>query len=443
VSKHLAPLPPGTDVSVENWLENTKYSKSRKAQLYDLYIRELKMPPNSRVKAFIKRESYASYKNPRGIYSRSDSFKIFLGPYIKVVEEAVFKSNYFIKKIPVEDRAKYIVDRFGLQNGATLDDKSFLLRILSTDYTSFEASFLPELMDAVEMVLYEYMLQNVRDGPEIVRVMRKVLMGKNKINFAGKLLVQMIAHRMSGEMNTSLGNGFSNLMVYLFNCEELKCRQTDCVVEGDDLLGLYVGPKFDVRMYERFGFIIKMDYLSSTNKASFCGQIFDYDSLTVIADPLKILLNFGWADQQYVNASAQTRLKLLRAKAMSFLALYPGCPIIQSLALAHIRLTMNIVPDFRVLDPWLRQHISLKLENITEERARVVQPSARVLMQDVFHVSWDSQVQLEAYFDSLTEVQPLQHPAIYEMCSSVHFDYDRDYVRLRGEPKPFARAAWC
>jgi len=143
VSKHLAPLPPGTDVSVENWLENTKYSKSRKAQLYDLYIRELKMPPNSRVKAFIKRESYASYKNPRGIYSRSDSFKIFLGPYIKVVEEAVFKSNYFIKKIPVEDRAKYIVDRFGLQNGATLDDKGFLLRILSTDYTSFEASFLP------------------------------------------------------------------------------------------------------------------------------------------------------------------------------------------------------------------------------------------------------------------------------------------------------------
>jgi len=46
----------------------------------------------------------------------------------------------YIKKIPVSERPKYILDLFGSDDG----------EIVATDYTSNEASFVAALMDALE-----------------------------------------------------------------------------------------------------------------------------------------------------------------------------------------------------------------------------------------------------------------------------------------------------
>ncbi len=77
---------------------------------------------------------------------------------------------------------------------------------MATDYTSFEALFTPELMDAVEMQLYDYMLEHVSGGKDTLRLIRRVQLGRNHID-SKYVSVDISGKRMSGEMCTSLGNG--------------------------------------------------------------------------------------------------------------------------------------------------------------------------------------------------------------------------------------------
>jgi len=65
LERNLTPLNPATtDLSFENWLDNTKYSEGRKNQLRCVHERMNGLPKGSRakVKAFIKRESYLPIK---------------------------------------------------------------------------------------------------------------------------------------------------------------------------------------------------------------------------------------------------------------------------------------------------------------------------------------------------------------------------------------------
>lgn len=72
----------------------------------------------------------------------------------KRIEQALFQLPYFIKKIPVEERATYVLDRL-FESGAIY---------YSSDYTSFETHFTAELMDAVEFELYRFMAPDDREG---------------------------------------------------------------------------------------------------------------------------------------------------------------------------------------------------------------------------------------------------------------------------------------
>lgn len=80
---------------------------------------------------------------------------------------------------------------------------------------------------------------------------------------------------MSGDMCTSLGNGFSNKMKAEFLA--YKAGGTiDGFVEGDD--GLFV-TNFELRSsdYEKLGFTIKIEEIADPCEASFCGMIFGED----------------------------------------------------------------------------------------------------------------------------------------------------------------------
>ncbi len=78
---------------------------------------------------------------------------------------------------------------------------------------------------------------------------------------------------MSGEMNTSLGNGFSNLMFMLYACE-IQGIECDGIVEGDDgafALSLKPGQKFDESIFAEMGLTIKLEKHTDLMSMSFCG----------------------------------------------------------------------------------------------------------------------------------------------------------------------------
>jgi len=156
------------------------------------------------VKGHCKDETYPDIKPLRLINAREDFSKGFLGPIFSSIEHQVCKLPWFIKYIPVQDRPRAIMDKL-IREGAMY---------VCTDYTSFEAHFEPHIMWALEEPLYRFMCVDLpaeeRDG--FMRFWHEHVRGKNKLDIADQLNCTLPGVRMSGEMNTSLGNGWCNLV---------------------------------------------------------------------------------------------------------------------------------------------------------------------------------------------------------------------------------------
>lgn len=410
IRKNLSPLPPDTDVSFETWLGKTNYPEWRKNELRAAWA-ALDDPFDKKavqklflVSSFIKDEDYTDYKHARGINSRSDAFKCLVGPMFKLIEEQVYKHPAFIKHVPVAERPAYIT-RMLHMSGA---------KYLASDYTSFEALFVRELMEACEFELYQYMTMNLPDGDWFDQMCKVVLGGKNECRFKF-FVVYLQAVRMSGEMCTSLGNGFTNLMAMEFVSRRCGSTEVAGVVEGDDGLFAINGPTPTAEDFAKLGLVIKLEVHEKLSTASFCGIVFDESDLVNIADPFKILAGFGWGNRQnrYVKSS---RLRaLLRCKALSLLAQYPGAPVLQELALYGLRVTNDIMTmkAFKVVnsrgalgDEWHRQQVLHALNNgvFTQH----VPTRTRLLMEEKFGLRLEDQYKIEAYLASLQTLEPLK-----------------------------------
>lgn len=412
---NVTPLPSSVDVSVDTWLAGSNYTIKRREALRVLAsdIERKGLPWNAHeVLSFIKDEPYSTFKHCRGIYSRRDAYKVRFGPWFKVLENALFSLKWFIKKHPVLDRPRLLRDMFPNYGYVDRDDQ-FVERIVNTDYSSFEGSFVPDNFD-VEFVLYRWLLQNVPGGPEFCDEAERILKGENHLIFKW-FRARVIGLRMSGEMNTSLGNSFFNLMKFAHIMHCMGITDYDVLVEGDDLLARFVGPKINPLFYELSGLIVKIIYVSRPGEASFCGQLFDDDSLTVIADPVKVMLNFGYTHFRYVGCSHRVRMELIRAKAMSILALHAGCPILQQLAQTFIRLTDGYRYRLETVNKWKLTVLRDLLKQTLKPRP--VSFSSRIFFEQQFGITIAEQFDIEASLRAIHRIEPIDIPLFLDSCS--------------------------
>ena len=294
-------------------------------------------------------------------------------------------------------------------------------QIVGSDYSSFEKHFNKNTFQ-IEMILYEYMLQNVPQGSLLVKILELVLMGVNELIFR-RVKIDVPAGRMSGEMNTSLGNGFANLMLFLFICEDSGCSDADCLVEGDDLVGKFKGKLVESK-YTECGFTIKLVYFDKYYYASFCGLVYHPIDMVSMPDPIKVILNVGWVSARYVHCSEKKRKQLLRCKGYSLLYQYAGCPIVQELAMCILRLTSGC----RYLIPaewshWQRKNFK------TTGVAKAIGYDSRLVMERCFGVTVSEQYELEKYFLNKPDISPIEHWALDRHFSIDVKDYYRRFVR--------------
>jgi hypothetical protein len=194
-------------------------------------------------------------------------------------------------------------------------------------------------MEACEMELYHYMTKNLPLGHVFMYVVTSTLLEVNTCIFK-YFIVEILCKRMSGEMNTSLGNGFTNWAItkYVFWVYVLEAYS---IHEGDD--GLIISrTRITVVMFTGLGLVIKIEEVEDICKASFCGQIFDPDDQINIVNPIDEVIEVGWLDKRYFGARRKLKIQLLRCKALSLAHQYPGCPVIQPLAQAILRVTKPI-----------------------------------------------------------------------------------------------------
>lgn len=405
-------LPPDTSFDFEEWLQSTDYTETRKNELREVYS---KMPifgiPTiyKVVKCFIKWEFYTEYKPVRGIYARVDEFKCLFGPIVKAIEKIVYNTlgpdghPWFIKTTPVADRPRIISEHFA----------SFS-KVMVSDYSSFEQSFRPRIMKAIDFPILNWFLGSapVRNKKEIF----ETLSGVNKLVFKWFTIYNK-AQRCSGEMNTSLSNGIANLFVNLFIMKKeygIDPRDIVARVEGDD--GLFAN-KYNIfptkKDFEKAGFVIKIDIHDSPETSGFCGLIFAVPDYNVMADPWKHLGKFGWCKPIYNGARKSTLLMLLRAKGYSYLYGYNGCPILGALADYALRVTNGIdirrLLESKNIDNYERSNLKVAYQSIQENRPRLKEPgiASRFLFEKLYNISVEEQIAFEQYVKSLNVVQPL------------------------------------
>lgn len=421
---------PNEEFEFDDYIEETNYTRARKENLRTTHSVPFDPIKGKNVKMFTKDENYPSYKAFRLINSRSDDYKTRVGPFFQKFGRKIFSSKFFIKKIPVNDRPAWLKSKFA--------DKP---NLFCTDFTSFEATFV-RLLLKVEFQVYAWFLKYNKHKWKILNLITRVIGGVNYI-CAAQWAYKIACKRMSGEMNTSEGNGIMNLILTAFLLEEAGNRYTEMAVEGDDGIVDYDVRPPTAAEYARVGANIKIEIPKTLSEASFCGMIFDPDVLDNVCDPLDALMSFGYTTDQYCNSTDSKMKALLRSKSLSLLYQYPGCPIIRSLGLYGMRMTSSIDDEYmwrtisksamcgydRDLISELRVHF-----NHGHVASKIVDYRTRLLVERKFNIPVELQLQTEAYLDGLNFLQPLNLPLIVDLINPDCQHYFSTYSRYI-EPK--------
>lgn len=350
---------------------------------------------HTKVKIFTKDEPYVEPKHFRAIWARVDDFKAVFGPVSKGIEKEVFALKYFIKKIPIKDRPKYITDMM----------KRDGYKYYTTDFSQYESHFTRELMLDCEFVLYEHMLANVEHKAKIMKMMKNTLTGINSCENRF-FNVKCKARRMSGEMNTSLGNGFSNLMFLLFAKYEYPIEMTDPVVEGDDGLVGILG-QLPPEHFLQLGLTVKMEVHDDLSTASFCGLVFDPEEQIIVTEPLYVLASTPWLQRKYNYATVSKLRGLLKSKALSICWQYYGCPIVYKYGLRLLAL----LADEEFVKPPYSYWEEFRFENAMKFYSEfgfpmvLPGPCTRRLMESKFGISAEAQLMIEKELDDMTLTQ--------------------------------------
>lgn len=355
------------------WLAQTTYTESRKKRLQQIYdgLQTGEMQLSRMCKFFIKAEFYDTMKNPRIISSRDDTFKVLVGPYFKALEDYVFSHKQFIKHVPVTARAKYVTELFAGR------DYDFIVN----DHTSFE-THAHSTFRQFEFRFYK------RFNEHNVHAHLKTLMGTQTLK--NPYIVAQVQSRMSGEMNTSLGNGLSNFLsfAYIMRTHGASFDDIVCIVEGDD--AIFAIPKHahhpTKEDFEKLGFDVVIEPKPSLGKCGFCSTYFTEDGKYAIVEPIKAVTKLPFTFNFTHNPE-----DLRYSKALSFCCEYRGVPMLQALGQRlrreHPRGTLRI-------DDWYERE--LMSGNYAYTPVKIHQ-GTRTLFAEMFGYTQEMQVAYERH----------------------------------------------
>jgi len=249
---------------------------------------------------------------------------------------------------------------------------------------------------------------------------RRVLTGIQKCRF--KYFKARLVGRMSGEVTTSLGNGFTNLMAMAFLAHENGWPELDGFVEGDDGLFRVDGPLPTQEQWQHLGFLVKTEVHDQLGESTFCQIVFDqndpYKSLSV--SPLKSILNCCWTDSKFRNTRRDhVLLGLLKAKVLSLEALAGNNPVIFSFGKRILELVGDVKPIF--------EDEKYKLIRFG---GKFCEPTLgmRLLCERVWGLTLAEQAYCERYFARLPDLGPINDRVVFDIFNRLNHGTCSDYA---------------
>lgn len=414
--------------SFEGWLKTTSYSEGRKEALRKTRLENKNRGKDwTKCKCFIKDEVYQEPKHARGIMSYSDYYKVEMGPLIKAMETKIFHGSeterFFIKGTNPVTWPERMRNLFGTSP------------VVATDWSAMEAHHQGEFAEMFNYIVM-HIMRGVTDRSK-KRAISRLLKGENELVF--KSVTAKLSQRlMSGALWTSAQNGCVNLMVssYLVLRQSNPGKSPEAlstmfkthyvgIHEGDD--GLILSPPIDQELVDSMGVKLKHEPHESYMGAGFCG-IYTADGVNCVTDPKKMLRNFMVLPGKTIGYSRSTNEALLKARADSYLMLYPNAPVISALAsaVAHRfrgrKLKKSITAENGYILGLVTERAT-KFEEITAD--------SRVMVERVFGVSTQMQFLLEG--QAKENFQKLSIECFSSIQDINYIEYHKQQLNLCGK----------
>lgn len=371
IARLIADWLPRESVMDGEWIEAYSGRKRRKYQeaALDLSTRPLRRS-DSYIAAFIKAEKIFELKDPRLIQARNARYNYCLANYLKPIEHHL----YNIKG--TGRLAKYLPPGRLIAKGCNMERRARLIRqkmsrfvrplVISLDASRFDAHVIRTL--EVEHLIYN---RYWRD-PFLQRLLNWQV--RNRGRTSTGVRYSLIGSRMSGDMNTALGNCLISIIVLANVMRRLKLKPHlwDMLCDGDDVLVFLDETNFHrldglVDLYREHGFEMKIENITTNyHQVKFC-QSSPVSTLIgdrMISFPERTLSRSlvgvkHWAEDKFVP-------RYLTLIGYCELALNMGVPVLQEFA--------TTVLGWGVGMPRNVHHTGRVIKALREERQHPIQP---------------------------------------------------------------------
>lgn len=365
------PVEPGLDsLTLADFLLHSSKASSYKNMLNRAHLSLLRVSKSQLpFKHTVKFESYWPPKNPRNIQGPHEVLKSYFLPPTHAMDANLFRDPHFVKRIAVNDRAQYVLNR--LRPGS----------VATGDYTSFEATHHGFFLNIIEDFV-RHMWRRYGEGNAIERSYIQTIRHQNKCK--NKSFTATFQERLcSGLPWTSTFNSVLNLIVTSFcalyrpneTAEEVfrKFHDFPIVIEGDDsLFNVDLNDSQIINLnFERVGAIAKLEFFDNPRFASFCGIVVN-EKFQLATDPIKVVCNFFVIPKKYSNSKESKKLALLKAKAYSYAVQYYNCPIVAHLCYNFVRRYRHIQADFSLME--VKYGLEQQLNNKTFDPKFIREP---------------------------------------------------------------------
>ncbi|UHM27700.1 MAG: RNA-dependent RNA polymerase [Fushun tombus-like virus 1] len=266
-------------------------------------------------------------KEDRGIQFRSVCYNVALARYLHGVEERLIGTHYLghhpvVKGLTPRERCQRL-----FKFASEFEDPVFLC----ADHSRFDAHVNVELLQE-EHAVYKRCCPNTREFRQLLRWQLKNN-GKSK----GGIIYKMRGKRMSGDINTGLGNTVLNVCMLAAWLEFNGCKKYRLMVDGDDsviILSRREYERFQVGIVEfmlKLGMETEMDVVYDIWKVDFCQSrpVLLPDGPTFVRNPFKVMTTMGRTAERRDDLTMQM---VMSCSALSELAVAPGAPVTNELA---------------------------------------------------------------------------------------------------------------
>jgi len=420
--------------SLERVVES--FSGARK-RIYENAYRSLKTcavwEKDAYIKAFVKGEKINPEAkvnpDPRMIQSRSPRYNLMVAQYLRPIEHVIYNLKgrsglrEVAKGLNQKDRASLIIDKMSLFRKPVC---------FSVDCSRWDQ----HVSEGVLRIEHEFYQRLVPGHPEFKRLLEWQVNNRCVTKNGCKYRVR--GGRMSGDINTALGNCLLAVIMIRTAMRSLNIRNYEILDDGDDLLVMVEEEEFGKvssglqNEFLKYGQELKIENVArELSDIVFCQSklTFNGNEFIFVRDWRKVLSHAccgtkHWNDPDLVRP-------MMGLVGACELALSAGIPIIQEFALALIRMSRGKVANFKNMESGymyrLRTEVGAdvsKIESYAQaSRARPVSRRARYEFEQAFGVTSSDQLRIERQLASW-ELETTE-------CRTVPLEWDHTWTDYR------------